>query len=69
MKIYSRNEWINDPILSRLALKSSVPEKRCRCGNESKHIELIDHESCIIGRIDTVFCTDCNEVVNFSIIR
>ena len=69
MKILSKLEWSKDSVLKGWLSRECIPEKRCRCENDSNHIELLEHDSCIIGRIDTVVCTDCNEVVNFNIVR
>jgi hypothetical protein len=69
MKVYTREQWLGDSELRKWAMKPATWDKRCQCGNEEHWIELIDHESCIIGRIDTVICTKCNEVESFRIIR
>lgn len=69
MKIVKRDEWIVDPELNRWRFKDPLPDRGCRCGNKDKHIELIDHSSCIRGRIDTTICTACNEIVSFDIVR
>ena len=69
MKIYTREEWMQIPELKMLARVAAMPEKRCQCGTKEHLVELIDHESCIVGRIDTVICSRCKEVESFSIIR
>lgn len=69
MKILERNEWLSDPELKKWAMKSASSDGKCNCGDKTHLVELIDHESCIIGRIDTIVCTKCNEVKSFSIIR
>ena len=69
MKVYTREQWLRNPELKKWAMKPAVSDKGCTCGNKENWIELFDHESCIIGRIDTTICTQCNEVESFKIIR
>lgn len=69
MKILKREEWLADTNLKMWIMKSARPEKRCQCGTKDNWVELIDHESCMVGRIDTIVCTKCNEVESFNIIR
>lgn len=69
MRIVEREVWSKDTELLRLAMKPAMPDKRCQCGTQEHWVELIDHESCIVGRIDTVMCTKCNEVQSFNMIR
>jgi hypothetical protein len=69
IKVLLKEQWLSDPKLKHWAMKSSVSDKKCYCRNEENWVELIDHDSCIIGRIDTTVCTKCNEVESFKIIR
>jgi hypothetical protein len=69
MKLYRREEWSTDPDLKKWMFKEPIPDKVCRCGHKNHHIELIDHSSCIRGRIDVTVCTTCNEIVSFDVIR
>jgi hypothetical protein len=69
MKIYTKEQWSSNPQLRDWSYKEAVTDRGCRCGDEKNQIELIDHSSCIIGRIDTTICTTCNEVVSFDIVR
>jgi hypothetical protein len=69
MRILERDQWLSDPILKDWRFKSAASDKKCECRDKENWVELIDHESCIIGRIDTIVCTKCNEVESFRIIR
>jgi hypothetical protein len=69
MRTLERNQWLSDPKLKDWSVRPAASDKKCHCRNEENWVELIDHESCIIGRIDTIVCTKCNEVESFSIIR
>jgi hypothetical protein len=69
MKFLSRDVWINDADLKFFRTKAAIKEKECKCETDEYFVELEDHESCIIGRIDTVVCTKCKEVQSFTIIR
>jgi hypothetical protein len=64
-----REDWINTPTLKHWATKSSVQDNKCGCSDDSKLIELWEHDSCVRGRIDTIVCTECNKVKSFSIVR
>lgn len=70
MKILRREEWIENPDLQKFRWIPPTKDRYCMCPEDSEHIyELIDHESCIVGRIDSVVCVKCNAVKSFSIIR
>lgn len=70
MRTLLRDEWLADERLKHFRFVEPKPEKYCLCDEKSEHIvELIDHESCIVGRIDSVVCTKCNAVKSFKIIR
>jgi hypothetical protein len=69
MKYLNKEDWINDTDLKFFRTKAAIKEKECKCGTDKYFVELEDHESCIIGRIDTVVCTKCKEVQSFRIIR
>jgi len=69
MVFYRRERWLQDETLRKWRFVPAVTEGKCTCENDEHHIELEDHESCIIGRIDTIVCTKCDDVVSFRIIR
>lgn len=69
MKLYTHEQWTADPTLKKWIFQPAVSKAKCTCGTDEHHVELIDHESCIVGRIDTIVCTKCDEVVSFRIIR
>lgn len=62
-----REDWIKDPQLKHFNSKSCTSTK-CNC-SEPKLVELWEHDSCVRGRIDTIVCTNCNNVESFKIIR
>jgi hypothetical protein len=64
-----REEWINDPHLKHWVSVSSVQDNKCGCSDDFNLVELWEHDSCVIGRIDTVVCTKCNRIKSFKIIR
>lgn len=70
MRFVRKEEWIKDPKLKSFAFIPAIEGKECKCADDSEDlVELEDHESCIIGRIDTTVCTKCNVVKFFRIIR
>lgn len=66
---YLREEWTKDNDLKQWLGRSSVQDMRCECGDDSNLFELVDHDSCSRGRIDTTICVRCNKVKSFKIIR
>ena len=62
-----RESWIKDPQLKQWRGKSCTSTK-CNC-SEPKLVELWEQDSCVRGRIDTIVCTQCNNVNSFKIIR
>ena len=68
MKVYAKQEWSTDPLLKKWVTEDVITDRGCRC-NPYSHVELIDHSSCIIGRIDITVCTTCDEIVSFDIVR
>ena len=64
-----RDEWINDPTLKKWCGVSCIDKGRCRCSDDSSHVELWDHDHSYRGRIDTVVCTSCDVIIDFDIIR
>jgi hypothetical protein len=69
MKSLLRTEWINDQELKKWNGVSCVEINICSCNTSDHQIELCEHDSCSIGRIDTTICTECNVIVGFDIIR
>jgi len=65
---YLKNEWINHPQLKQWNSKGCVQNTKCGC-SEPKLVELWEQDSCVRGRIDTIVCTNCNNVKSFKIIR
>jgi len=64
-----REEWLKDQNLKKWNSVSCTERNPCRCGNIKNHVELWEHDSCVRGRIDTVVCTECNIIVDFTIVR
>lgn len=64
-----REDWVNNPSLKHWAGKSCIQDNKCGCSDDSKLVELWEHDSCVRGRIDTVVCTECNRIKSFKIIR
>lgn len=64
-----REEWISNPNLKHWDRVECVSDNKCGCSDDSKLVELMEHDSCVRGRIDTVVCTDCNRIKSFKIIR
>jgi hypothetical protein len=69
MKVYAKEVWSIDPILKKWAGEEPFRDRACRCGNTKNQIELIGQSDCIVGRIDTTICTECNTIVSFDIVR
>ncbi len=66
---YLREEWTKDTDLKQWLGQSSIQDKGCECGDDANLFELVDHDSCSRGRIDTTVCIRCNKVKSFKIIR
>lgn len=64
-----KNEWMKDPQLKVWSSTSCVDKPVCSCKTDTNYVELWEHDSCTIGRIDTTICTKCQSVVKFSIIK
>jgi hypothetical protein len=69
MQILLREEWIKTPELRKWSNVRNTNYSVCRCGNDKKHVELWEQDSCVRGRIDSVVCTSCNVLVSFKVIR
>ena len=69
MDIHSKEKWSVDPQLKHWVNRSSIQDDKCGCGDKSKLIELLEHDFCVRGRIDTTICTRCDKVRTFKIIR
>lgn len=69
MKTLLREDWIKTPELRKWSNVKSTTNSACRCGDDKKHVELWEQDSCVRGRIDSVICTSCNVMVSFKIIR
>lgn len=69
MKTLLREDWIKTPELRKWSNVKSTTNSVCRCGDDKKHVELWEQDSCVRGRIDSVICTSCNVMVSFKIIR
>jgi len=63
-----KEDWSVDPQLKQWNSKSCIQNDKCECSNPTL-VELWEQDSCAIGRIDTIVCTDCNKVKSLSIIR
>jgi len=63
-----REEWISEPTLKHWSSKSCVQNTKCGCTKPTL-VELWEQDSCVRGRIDTIVCTNCNNVKSFKIIR
>lgn len=70
MKVYLREEWIKNPQLKHFSNHSVISnhKKKCDC-IEPELIELWEHDSCFLGRIDTTFCVSCNQLYSYKIVR
>lgn len=66
-----REVWSTDEKLKHWLFKSplSKSDRGCGCKGKGNYVTLIDHDSCIRGRIDTTICKVCDVVVNLDIIR
>lgn len=64
-----RKEWINDSQLKKWRNISCLTHETCNCQDDTNQVELQDHDSCIRGRIDTIICTNCNNIKSFDIVR
>jgi hypothetical protein len=65
-----KEDWIKDDKLKKWSSVSSTQgSNKCKCNDDSFFVELWEHDSCIRGRIDTVVCTKCDDIINFRIIR
>jgi hypothetical protein len=69
MTTHHRDIWINDPHLKELGRLNISSNQKCGCNTKDNHVELVDHDSCVRGRIDTIVCTECHKVSSFKIIR
>ena len=65
-----KEEWMSDESLKHWKNKSCTHgNNTCRCSDDSNHVDLWEHDSCIRGRIDTIICKVCNSIIKFKIIR
>lgn len=70
MRCYFKEQWINNPEFKKWNnIKATDKTKKCTCKHDLDLVELIDHDSCSRGRIDTVICTRCDAIKSYKIIR
>ena len=65
---FLKEEWRNHSYLKKFANMSCTTKDVCKC-KSPKLVDLWEHESVVIGRIDTEVCIECNKVKSFKIIR
>jgi len=63
-----KEEWMKEPTLRKWHSKSCVQKTNCSC-KKPQLVELWEHDSCVIGRIDTTVCTKCDNIKTFKIVR
>ena len=66
---YLKEEWTKEPNLKHWLRQSTNQDQKCECMDGGDLVELMDHDSCYRGRIDTIVCVKCNKVKSFKIIR
>lgn len=66
-----KDEWMKEDSLKHWINKGSniTNTRACGCKGKGNYVTLIDHDSCIRGRIDTTICTICDVVVRYDIVR
>lgn len=65
---FLKEEWRTHSYLKRFSNVSCITKDVCKC-KSSKLVELWEHDSVTVGRIDTKVCIECNKVKSFKIVR
>lgn len=63
--------WSSDPKLKHWTRRQCTfnPGRGCGCKGKGNYITLLNHDSCIRGRVDTTICTVCDVIVDIDIVR
>lgn len=70
MRQLLREQWSVDSEFKKWSRYGCVDKKtKCDCEDGDHLVELIEHDSCVRGRVDTVICSICDTIKEFKIIR
>ena len=70
MRHLLKEQWSVDTEFKKWNGYSCVDVKTiCDCEDGDHLVELIEHDSCVRGRVDTVICSVCDTIKEFKIIR